>query len=192
MRRSRAARRAALRCGIVTLLLVLPGAAQMKDLPVKALFIEAAVRFITWPPVESAGGDTGRLRHAFTIGIFDNDRFAPYLTEAFSRKNPGGGVPVRYLRIDASLNIDSCDLVYIPSNRAVMLDKIITACRDKPILTVSDFPEFVSRGVILAITTENRRIKSYINETAAIEAHLGISHHLLQKSTIIAPRERRP
>lgn len=179
-----------IRCGVLLLLLTLSIAAQVRDLPVKAMFLEAAIRFISWP-VDSNGTGTDAHRQTFSIGIVGNDRFTAYLTDAFTRKSPRG-VPVRFLNVDAPHGLDSCDLVYIPGNRAAILDKIMAAIRGKPVLTVTDFPDLVAHGVIIAITTENQRIRCYINTTAAEEARLSISHHLLQKSTIVAPGKHRP
>jgi hypothetical protein len=175
---------------VLFLLTVVPGAAQIKEMPAKARFLEAAIRFISWPA--DSNKDTATAgRHTFTIGTTDDDRFVTALTETFTRKSPQSA-PVRIIRINKLRNVDSCDLVYISGSRAPVLDGILAVVRGKPILTVTDFPDFTSRGVILAITIENQHIRCYINQSEADKAHLGISYHLLQKSTIVRTRGPRP
>ena len=58
--------------------------------------------------------------------------------------------------------------------------KVLSASTTMPILTISDEPDFVSRGGIIGLVTEGRRIRFDINLGTAREAQLQISSRLLQ------------
>ncbi|MBN1758497.1 MAG: YfiR family protein [Chitinispirillaceae bacterium] len=169
---------------IVILILPCVSSSQIRELPLKALFLEAAVRFITWPP------DTGAISSAspqLTIGVFSGDRLIPHVTEAF-RQNHIRGQKVRLLTIRNLHDIDSCMILIIPRTQASRLGRYVDYCKNRPILTVCDTPAFVREGVILSIAIENQRISCTLNKHSADAAGLKISHHLLQKASVLDSR----
>ena len=174
--------------GIIIVLLSFPHA-QVRELPLKAHFLEAAIRFISWPADTSVSiqDSSGSI---FTIGVFDNDKLVPYLKQVFLKKRIKNS-EVKFQTIDSLHSISSCDMVFIPENRKQMLNAIVRLTRNKPILTVSDTPEFTKKGVILCIVTENEKIRCHINESEAASSNLKISHHLLQKSKVVNPQENK-
>jgi hypothetical protein len=171
-------------CRMIILCLLMPAAAlpQVKEMRLKSMFLEAAVRFVIWPEASDTVTGTGKRDH-FSIGFFHNDKFAREFTTLVARKWIKNR-PVRFITIENQANIDSCDLVIIPGDRRGRASKVLLRTANKPVLTVSDNPSFVDRGVILCIGIENQRISCYINQTAAASSRLKISHHLLRKSTV--------
>lgn len=160
---------------------------QVEAYPLKSLFIEAAVRFITWP---DSATHTDSLRDNFVIGVFEKDKMIPHLKRAFSKKQIKDK-SVSFLEIDSLSKITFCDLLFISDNQKYQIKSICNLTTNNPILTVSDSPDLIRKGVILSVIVENSKIVCYINESSASKSHFKISHHLLQKSIVIDNQEHK-
>lgn len=160
--------------------------AQIEEFTLKALFLEAAIRFINWPNTEES---TVVQENNFVVGVFPHDKMKPYLEKTFSAKKVKNK-EVRFLEIDNMDEISECDLIFIPSSQKVNVRAIYEVAGKYPVLTVSDSPDLIRKGVILSLGTEKSRIACYINETEASKAGFKISHHLMQKSTVISIKEQ--
>lgn len=168
-------------------LILLPGfissaSAQIEELPLKAMFLEAAVRFITWP-IDTADNNHFKGGNTFTIGIFENDGISPHLKKAFIKKR-GADNPVRFFLVENLSQIDSCDMLFIPSDKSKTVQAILERTKGRPVLTVSDVPELIEEGIILGIVMQNKKISCLINTLEADSSHFKISYHLLQKSRV--------
>ncbi|NLG16949.1 MAG: YfiR family protein [Fibrobacter sp.] len=160
---------------------------QVKELPLKALFLEAAVRFITWP----AGSDSLKTDSTFRVGVFPDDRIVPHLKQVFSEKKVKNRSVV-FQDLDTLNEAVNCNLIVLPEMKPGKLATILSLTRGKPILTVSESPELAKKGVILCIASVNQQISCMINETEASRSNLKISHHLLKKSRVITTQEKTP
>ena len=170
--------------GIILLLVLLFSAsAQVRELPLKAMFLEAAVRFVTWPADDTTAPSD--YRPVFTIGFFSKDAFSRQLTKLTARKKIKRK-QVRFVNIDNLAMVDSCDMVLIPASRKKLADRILSRIRDKAILTVSDDASMAEYGIIINIGIEKQKISCRINKDRASAAGFSISHHLLRKSTIVS------
>lgn len=159
--------------------------AQLEELPLKAFFLEAAVRFIAWPE------DTAVSKSKdFTIANFPDDNFTPHLRVLFAKKQIKGK-NVKFKTIRKLDDIDSCFILIIPSGKKNDLTDILSTVAGKPILTVCESPEFAKKGVMLCISSENRKVSCYINNQEALASRLKISHHLLQKAQVITSSEHK-
>ncbi len=161
--------------------------AQIEELTLKALFLEAAIRFINWP--DSKDG-TNLLEDTFVVGVFAHDRMLPCLEKVFFKKRVKNK-EIRFLKIDSFDQISKCSMIIIPSSKKGSIDKIINITSKNPVLTVSDSPELIIKGVMLSLGIEKSRITCYINESEASKAGFKISHHLLQKSKVISSNQEK-
>ena len=157
--------------------------AQVKEMPLKSLFLEAAIRFITWP-ADTINTPEHTRSKKFIIGYFKESAFTPHLKQVFSRKVIKNR-DVTLKAIDSLSNISTCDLVFIPESEKNNLLKILKFSEGKPVLTVSDCPDFCKQGLILCLTIEGQKINCLINEEEALKSNLKVSYHLLQKSKIV-------
>lgn len=153
------------------------------ELSLKARFLEAAIRFITWPAQDQGHSDKDTV---FTIGIFKKCRMNNYLNEVFAGKAIKDK-SIKFKTIDSLPMITSCNLIFIPESQKENLPEILKATSGKPILTVSDFSDFSKSGLILCLTIENQKINCLVNQSVALKSGFQISYHLLQKSKIIGP-----
>lgn len=161
--------------------------AQIEELTLKALFLEAAIRFINWP--DSKAG-TDLQEDTFVVGVFAHDRMIPYLKKTFFKKQVKNK-EVRFLEIDSFDQISKCNMILIPNNKKEVVGKIIDITCKNPVLTVSESPELIIKGVMLSLGIEKSRITCYINESEASKAGFKISHHLLQKSKVISSKQEK-
>lgn len=159
--------------------------AQIEESTLKALFLEAAIRFINWPGTKEKAGTK---ENTFVVGVFPHDKMTPYLEKTFSAKNVKNKV-VRFLEIDNMDKISECNLIFIPSQQKGNISAICEAAGKSAVLTVSDSPDLIRKGVILSMGIEKSRIACFINETEALRAGFKISHHLMQKSTVVSNKE---
>lgn len=160
--------------------------AQIEEFTLKALFLEAAIRFINWPESKNV---SDRRENVFVVGVFPHDKMTPYLEKTFSAKKVKNK-EVRLLEIDYLDKISQCDLIFIPCSQKGNIRTIYEIADDYPVLTVSDSPDLIRKGVILSLSIEKARIACYINETEASKAGFKISHHLMQKSTVVSNEEQ--
>ena len=169
--------------GLILLMAATISFSQVKEMPLKALFLEAAIRFITWP-ADTVNLPDQTSSKKFIIGYFKESAFTPHLKQVFSRKViKNRDVVLR--SIDSLPNISTCDLVFIPESEKNNFGKIKKFSEGKPVLTVSDCPDFCKQGLILCLTIEGQKINCLINENEAPTSNLKVSYHLLQKSKIV-------
>lgn len=83
-------------------------------------------------------------------------------------------------RINSVQDAGDCQIVFISSPRRSELDSDISALRDRPILTVSDIPDFGSRGGMIQFVLIDSRVRFEINLPSAQKAGLKLSSQLLK------------
>lgn len=156
---------------------------QANEYSFKALFLEAAIRFITWPSTSNQSTEDVGISF-FTIGVFSNDKMKPHLIKIFSGKSVKNKM-VAFRTIDSLANILECDMLFIPESEKNNIAGIIAKCNERPTLTVSDYSDFISSGLMLLLSIKSSKISCTINESQLLKDNFKISHHLLQKSNLI-------
>lgn len=156
---------------------------KVSSLQLKAMFLEAALRFITWP-------DSSAHKENFVVGVNENDRIVAYIEDVMSSKKINGR-KVRFVHLNSSYDVGDCDMVFISELSEKNLEKVLDKTRNRSVLTVTDSPELTYKGIMMSIVVENRKIRCYINKLEAAKSKLEISHHLLRKSKIISTEGER-
>ena len=150
------------------LLISIPGHAE-EEARLKAAFIYNFTKYVTWPlSIEQA---SGKLRAC----VLGKEAFTDELSQLSGREVRTFSLEVVPLQVADSL--DGCHVLFVSG---VNPRKVLSASTTMPILTISDEPDFVSRGGIIGLVTEGRRIRFDINLGTAREAQLQISSRLLQ------------
>ncbi len=152
-------------------------APQFREQELRAMFLEAALRFITWPQNNST-----KQRSTFIIGAFNDDKMVPYLVEILKDKSIYNR-KVTFANLSDSL-ID-CDLMLLPQNSEKKLASLQQKLQEKTCLTVTDDPALLKKGIFMCIAVESQKIKLYFNDEILQNSDLKISHHLLKKSKIL-------
>jgi hypothetical protein len=140
---------------------------------VKAVFLYNFTQFIEWPSSAFSSSDD-----PFVVGIIGNDPFGSYIDETVAGEKFGTH-PIQVKRYKDVKDINHCQILYINSADAELVNKILAAVSQKSVLTVSDAPDFYKQGGMVRFFTENNKIRFQVNVELSKAAELNISSKLL-------------
>jgi hypothetical protein len=146
---------------------------------VKAAFIYNFAKYIQWP--RPSGSDSNR---PFVIGLIGKDPFGPVLDQVMNGQSMQER-PVIVKRFERADDVVNCDVLFVSSSERKSLQKILDVLRRNPVLTVSDMDQFAERGGMIALTTENNRIRFELNVEAIDRAGLKAGSQLLRLARIV-------
>lgn len=141
----------------------------------KTAFVFNFARFTTWPPPDPNG--------PFFLCILGEDDFgaaARYLDgETLNQRN----VDIRFHAVGDDLT--NCQLVYVARSLEDKLGVVLPPLHSHRILTVSDIPDFATRGGILGLKIVDNRIRFEANPAVARRAGLRLSAQLLRHADVV-------
>jgi hypothetical protein len=152
--------------------------AKPTDYQVKAVYLYNFGRFIEWPAKVTAGQD------AFTICVLGLDPFGPNLDATLAGEAISGKA-VTARRISNLAESNNCRILFFTSADTISLSRIIEAGHKNSVLTVSDMPQFTTRGGMIQFVLEDNRVRFEVNLTAAQNAGLTLSSELLKVATVV-------
>ncbi len=153
---------------------------QTSEYLIKGIFLEKFTRFIEWPK-SSGMQDTTR---PFVISIIGKDPFQSLLGQLYqTQKIRNKNVEIRYIA-DVS-EIDDCNMLIIPRSEKYRVGEILNYARLKPILTIGDSETLTGTGVIINLRLSGKKVRFEIDENAARDANLYMSHLLLKEAIIV-------
>lgn len=161
---------------------LLAGAGPPGEYQVKAVFLYNFAQFVEWPESAFADPDT-----PFSICVLGEDPFGAQLDNVVQGESVAGR-PLTVRRMKAVEEAGGCHILFISTSESANLARIHSALRDRSVLTVSDMEAFVSRGGMVRLFTESKRIRLRIGLTAVSAAGLTISSKLLRLAEIV-PQE---
>lgn len=138
---------------------------------IKAVYLEKFTHLIQWPD---------NSRKEFLICVLNNEIFLRTLEELYLSKD-FNSKPVRIISLSDKDTIPSCDLLFI-GKATRHVDKITAQLRNKAVLTVSDTKEFHSQNIMLTLFVDKERFNYIVNNKAARDAQISISHLLLNSA----------
>ncbi len=149
------------------------------DLEVKAVFLYNFANFVSWP--SASGPDRAK---PFRYCVLD-DEIAPVLQAALNNESVDGRIPVVQREVAADLT--ECQVLYVGKGRlhdpAVWV--LVREASTAHVLTVSDLEGFETRGGMIALVRQDRRIHPRINIDTVERSKLRISAKLLNLATVI-------
>ena len=173
---------------LVFLLLVMANAARAqpsREYQVKAVFLFNFAQFTEWPAEAFAEKDS-----PLVIGVLGKDPFGSFLDETVHGEIVRGQrlAVERYRTME---ELKTCHILYISQSESNRLDGILEKLKGKPVLTVSDIPGSVPRGMMIRFVTEANRIRFRVNAEEAKEAKLSVSSKLLRLADGIVPTKKK-
>ncbi len=96
-----------------------------------------------------------------------------------------GARPIQVRRYRRIADIGECHILFISRSENERVPEILSAVKNRPVLTVSDGDGFASQGGIIEFFTDKSRIRLRINLDAAQAANLTISSKLLRVAEIV-------
>jgi len=150
-----------------------PGEAVDQGREIRTAFLYHFARFATWP-ADAALGPGG----TFVFLVVEDEPFAAALERALGNKRILDR-PVRVLRCRYDQHADSCAVEYISARDPQRLRERLRILGPRPILTVSESPDFLEGGGMINFVVEDHRIAFEIDRGAVERARLRLSSKLL-------------
>jgi hypothetical protein len=162
-----------------------PAATQpSREYKIKAAFLFNFAQFTEWPAKAFADKEA-----PLVFGVLGRDPFGSILDDTLRGEQVQGRrlLIQRYSKVE---EIKSCHILYIGQSEANNLDPILTALKDKPVLTVSDIEGSAWRGVMIRFLTERNKIRFRINLAVVRAANLTLSSKLLRAAEVIGTEKK--
>jgi hypothetical protein len=151
----------------------------MGESQVKAMFVYNFLKFVEWPVDHSAGA-----KDPFVVLIIGEGATAD-ATEHFLESKTIGERPlvVRRIRWDQSLAGVRAAFVVEPDARK--LHHILDAAAAAGVLTIGEGESFTTRGGVIALLVEDRKVRFDVDTAAAQTARLRVSSKLLALTRVV-------
>jgi hypothetical protein len=147
---------------------------------VKAVYLYNFGKFVQWP----AGIGSEGPEKVFPICILGHNPFGLALDDTVKDENIEG-LPLVAKRIERVEDVDNCRILFIDSSEKDRLIKTLQALQSKPMLTVSDMPDFCNRGGMIQFVLQADKIRFEVNLAPAEKAGLTFSSQLLKVATSV-------
>jgi len=153
---------------------------QQPEYLIKARYLLALADYVTWP----SGSDLGGNGRALVLGILGTSPFDAQRNEVLtSREVKGKRLAIRYLK--SYRDCENCDILFIGESEAGHLPDILRLVRSRPILTISDTPDFGRRGVMINLFQEEARVRFEINLASVRASGLEVGSRVLKLARMI-------
>ena len=146
---------------------------------VKAAYLYNFGKFIRWPAsLLPASHDT------FAICVLGKNPFGEALDRTVKGESiEGKRLEVRYL--GGVSEMGGCRIVFLSNSEERRVDAVLAEVGKRPILTVSDIPDFVDRGGDIEFVEVGDKIRFKVNLGAAEKAGLSLSSELLKVAVAV-------
>jgi len=144
------------------------------EMSVKAGFLVNFAKFVEWSTPES---------DPLEFCVIGDDRMAAHLEASIAGKSVGPRLLAVRSRPDLA-QLSSCSVIYIGRTDKKVASQVGQLVAGKPILTVSEFPELGSQGVVINFFLDQERVRFEVHLGALRLAGLKISSRLLMLARI--------
>jgi hypothetical protein len=164
---------------------ILPAAAeaaavsQPSQSDVEAVYLFDFGKFIHWP----AGADQGPM----SLCIAGSPSFSAGLEKVIANENIGGRT-LNVRQVEHAEDESGCAILFIDATQREHAEELLQAVADKPTLTVSDLPDFLSRGGMIQFQLVAKRVRFSVNLDAVNRGHLAMSSELLKVAMSVKGR----
>lgn len=158
-----------------------------RDYDVKAAFLFNFASFVEWPGTAFASASA-----PLVIGIIGDDPFGSILEEIIAGEQIAGH-PLALRRFTSRQLTEAagCHILFVSQSESRRLRPLLQQLHGKPVLTVSDIPNFLEAGGAVAFTTAGS-VRLTINPRAAHAGQLTVSSKLLRLARIVEPEVPSP
>lgn len=171
--------RGLLGCAAAGVMLLAAGPAQqpMDEFVLKAQALVELSPYIKWPEQRDAG-------HPFTIAVVGHSPFGAKL-DTYARARTIQSRKIDLVYVHKPSELPPCDLVFICRSERKNIGEILDWARGRGVLTVTDDPDLLTRGVMVDLVAEGGTLKLYVNTGAAVAEKFVISSRLLGLAKIV-------
>ena len=140
---------------------------------VKAAYLFKFAGFVEWPE-----GSFERADSALVIGIAGADALADLLEAAVAGRNVGGH-PITVRRLRRGDALAGVHMLYVGAGERAALADFLAGVRGQAVLTVSDAPDSITLGCMIAFVVTDSRLRFDVGMRQATGARLRISARML-------------
>ncbi|HTV07847.1 MAG TPA: YfiR family protein [Candidatus Aquilonibacter sp.] len=146
---------------------------------VEAVYLFDFGKFVRWP----SGVDRG----PFQICVAATHSFAAGVERTIANEAiDGRTLTVR--EISRPEEETGCAVLFIDASERERSDVLLRGAADKPLLTVSDLPDFLARGGMIQFQIIQNRVRFSVNLDAVNRSHLVMSSELLKVAVDVKGR----
>ena len=154
---------------------------------VKGTYLYKFVPFVAWP-----NGTFSTAASSFDICILGDSSFAILVTNGVAGQNAEGH-PLAVRRVTTIAEESSCQVLFISSSDAAIMNAALVAVRGRPVLTVTDAAPSGQHGIVNFVLLDDR-VRFEIDLGQAARNGISISSKLLSLAVTVqpAPAGRQP
>jgi hypothetical protein len=156
----------------------------MDESQVKAMFVYNFLKFVEWPADTSL-----RAKDPFVVVIIGEGATAD-ATERFLESKTIGERPLVVRRIDWDESLTGARAAFVVERDAKRLRRILSAAATAGVLTIGEGESFATRGGVIGLLVEDRKVRFDVDTSAAQNAHLRVSSKLLALTRNVRSSER--
>jgi|SRR6185437_7716014 len=138
---------------------------------VEAVYLFDFGKFVRWP----AGSDQGPM----SLCVAGSPSISAGLEKVVANENISGRT-LEVRRVVHPEDESNCAILFIDTTQRDHAEELLQAVADKPTLTVSDLPDFLSRGGMIQFQLVEKRVRFSVNLEPVTHVHLTISSELLK------------
>jgi hypothetical protein len=137
---------------------------------VEAVYLYDFGKFVRWPEEANAS--------PLQICVAGQDPYGDALRKTIAGENINGReLSVRHV---SRTEEAGCSILFIDTSESAHLAPLLAGVSGKPVLTVSEIPNFLERGGMIQFEVVSNRVRFSVNLTAANRSHLSVSSELLK------------
>lgn len=157
-------------CGfpLIPPLMSVAAAEPLPEYAMKAAYIYNFTLFTQWPTLPN---------NILRVCTLEADPLRKEL-EKFSDKQPHGATLI-ISKISSLDVIKECQALYLSEEDKQRIPVILTLLENTPVLTITDVPELVGKGIMIGIKTEKKRLVFEVDTQAAKRSNLYLNASLL-------------
>lgn len=145
----------------------------MGESQVKAMFVYNFLKFVEWPVDTSVGA-----KDPFVVVIIGEGATAD-ATEHFLDSKTIGERPVVVRRVRWDQSLAGVRAAFVVERDAKKLHRVLDAAAAAGVLTIGEGESFTTRGGVIGLLVEDRRVRFDVDTSAAQLAGLRVSSKLL-------------
>lgn len=148
---------------------------------VKATYLYKFVPFVEWP-----SGAFATPTSPFEICVLGGGQFAELVAHGIAGQSTEGGHAFAVRLVTAVAEENGCQILFIESEDAAVLEAALLAVRGKPVLTVTDAAPAGEQGIINFVLLGDR-VRFEIDLAQAARNGIAISSKLLSLAVEVRP-----
>lgn len=145
---------------------------------VEAVYLYNFAKFVRWPAGPEQQGP-------FTICVAGQKALLDRLTKIVAGEKLDSR-PYATRLIQTAQDESGCNIVYMSEVARDRADGILKFAADKPVLTVSDMPDFLSKGGMIQFLMINKRIRFSVNLQPVEHSGIFLSSELLKVAVTVS------